>query len=368
MKTRHIHVPFCVHLFATLFLLSCNAQDKTEVQRDDTSVPTDSAVDLVAASGELTPFEQEPDLGAQVSAFVRRIFQDKNGDLWFGTNGDGVCRYDGDSLEYYSIDDGFGGVAVRAIVEDKEGGLWFGTSGGVTKYDGSSFVNFTEDDGLNSNDVWTVFVDRAGSIWVGTFGGACRFDPASNEFVPFPIPPAPGLDPLRGVSSLTIVHDILEDREGNMWFAVGAGGVHRYDGESLINISEKDGLCNSSVNSILEDKDGDLWFATHHNGVCRYDGESFTNVTETEGLSGTEVWSLYEDRSGNIWFPSEGFGVYRYDGESFTNFSKPDGLASHAIQCAFEDRDGRLWFGGWLGLYRYDGKSFVNVTKEGPWK
>jgi hypothetical protein len=56
-----------------------------------------------------------------ISAFVRRIFQDQSGNLWFGTNGDGIVRYDGDSLEYFSINEGFGGVAVRGIVEDQEG-------------------------------------------------------------------------------------------------------------------------------------------------------------------------------------------------------------------------------------------------------
>ena len=81
-----------------------------------------------------------PNIDAQISAFVRRIFQDKSGNLWFGTNGDGVIRYDGDSLEYFSINEGFGGVAVRGIVEDKKGNVWFVTNGGVTKYDGESFA------------------------------------------------------------------------------------------------------------------------------------------------------------------------------------------------------------------------------------
>ena len=367
MKTLYSHVQFCALIFSLLFLLSCNAQDKTKMQEDGTSVPTDSTVELAKVSNEATPFQQEPNLDVQISAFVRRIFQDKSGNLWFGTNGDGVCRYDGESLEYYSTDNGFGGVAVRAIVEDKEGNLWFGTSGGVTKYDGKSFANFTEEDGLSSNDVWSMCVDRAGNTWVGTWGGACRFDTTSSEFTPFPIPPAPKLDPLRGVTSLKIVHSIMEDRAGNMWFTVGAGGVYKWDGDSLTNISEKDGLCNNSVNCILEDKDGDLWFATHHNGVCRYDGTSFTNITETEGLSGTEVWSIYEDKSGNIWFPSEGFGVYRYDGNSYTNFFRSQGLDSRGVQCTLEDREGRLWAGGYLGLYRLEGESFIKVSKDGPW-
>jgi ligand-binding sensor domain-containing protein len=336
-----------------------------------TAAPQESPAETREIIGpQLVPQDPGPDVYPApdaISAFVRRIFQDSKGDLWFGTNGDGVCRFDGRSLTYYSIQEGFGGVAVRGIVEDKDGNVWFATSGGVTKYDRQSFVNFTVEDGLNHDDVWSIYIDRAGTLWVGTHDGACRFDETSGGFKPFALPSAPKLDPLRGVSSLKIVHSIMEDRAGNMWFAVGAGGVHKWDGDSLTNISKKDGLCGNSVNSILEDKDGDLWFATHHNGVCRYDGTSFTNITETEGLSGTEVWSLYEDTSGNIWFPSEGFGVYRYDGESYANFFTDQGLDSPAVQCTFEDREGRLWAGGYLGLYRLDGESFVGVSKDGPW-
>jgi ligand-binding sensor domain-containing protein len=121
------------------------------------------------------------------------------------------------------------------------------------------------------------------------------------------------------------------------------------------------------VNDILEDKNGNIWFATHYKGVCFWDGKSFTRMATKVRDSGTEVWSLYEDDSGQIWFPIESFGVYRYNENSLINFDKKDGLSSGAIQCIFEDREGKLWLGGWMGLFCFDGKSFVNVTKNGPW-
>jgi len=121
------------------------------------------------------------------------------------------------------------------------------------------------------------------------------------------------------------------------------------------------------VNCILEAGNGDLWFATHHNGVCRYDGKSVINVTEESGLKGTEVWDLYQDRAGNIRFPVEHAGLYRYDGESFTNFGVEQGLDSPAVQCTYQDRVGRVWAGGYLGLYRLEGRSFVVVSRDGPW-
>ncbi len=298
-----------------------------------------------------------------VSAFVRRIFEDSKGNLWFGTNGDGVCRYDGRSLTYYSIPEGFGGVAVRGMVEDGAGNVWFATSGGVTRYDGSSFVNYTVADGLPHDDVWSLLIDRTGTLWVGTYGGVCRR--AGERFVPFAIPPSEP-DPSRGVSSAELAHSIMEDSRGRIWFGT-SGGAYVFDGKSFSNLSEKDGLCGNTVNCILEAGNGDLWFATHHHGVCRYDGKSFVDVSGPAGLKGAEVWDLYRDHAGNIWFPVENDGLYRYDGREFTNFGKEQGLASTAVQCTYQDREGRLWAGGYLGLFRLEGRSFVAVTRDGPW-
>lgn len=327
-----------------------------------------------------------------ISPFVRRVFQDKSGNLWLGTQGDGVARFDGDTLEYFSVDEGFGGMVVRSIAEDAAGNVWFGTERGVTKYGLSAnagrgsgagtamFTNFTERDGLAHNDVWSMAIDREGIIWIGTLQGVSRFD--GETFTPFEIPETEP-DPYRGVTSPRLAHSIMEDSHGRMWFGTN-GGAYVYDarlkgnpGGPLSNISTKDGLPDNHVNDILEDERGNIWFATHYGGVCYWDGASFIQMPTKKRASGTEAWSLYEDRSGNIWFPLESFGVYRFDGGQLTQFHEKEGLSSGAIQCVYEDRAGRVWLGGWMGLFRYNvpqaleepgGKRFSSVAKSGPWQ
>ncbi len=331
-------------------------------QQADRPSLTDTATTKAPLTNHGDPSSQPDPL--RISDYIRRIFQDKKGHLWFGTNGDGVCRYDGDSLEYFSVNEGFDGVAVRGIVEDQVGNVWFGTERGLTKFDGTCFTNFKEKDGLIGSDVWSITIDSQGMIWVGTLDGVSRFN--GKVFTPFVIPAAKP-DYSRGVTSAHIVHSIMEDRKGRMWFASNAG-AYMFDGATLTNISEKDGLCDNSVNDIFEDNAGNVWFATHHNGVCRWDGKAFTHISTKDGVTGTEAWKLYADRSGNIWFPIEHSGLYRYDGKVFTNFHRKQGLHSEAIQCFLEDREGRIWAGGAFGLFRFDGNSFSPVTKNGPWK
>ena len=78
-----------------------------------------------------------------LSAFIRRIFQDRSGCLWFGTNSDGVGRYNGKVVEFFCVKEGFPGLAVRAIVQDKHDTIWFGTDHGLIKYAGAGRARST---------------------------------------------------------------------------------------------------------------------------------------------------------------------------------------------------------------------------------
>lgn len=362
MKTATLHFKrtsntllhgFYVSFFA--LLNSCNGQHPV-------SQPTIKETPAVSKPAT-NDFNFNIDLNKKeyISEFVRRIFEDSKGNLWMGTNGDGVARYDGKSLTYYNRDNGFCGNAVRGIVEDKAGIIWFATENGLCSYNGTSFINFTEKDGLPDRNLWSVYLDTNGLLWMASLQGACTYD--GKKFTPFVLPES-AYDNNRGVSSKKIVHSITQDHAGTMWLGTG-NGAYTYDGKTLNNISVKDGLPSNSVNDILEDTDHNLWFATHYEGVSRYDGKTFTNYMKNGTLQGTEVWSLFKDASGAIWFPVEHHGVYRYNGTSFKNYTQKDGLDSNAIQDIYQDKKGTIWAGGHTGLYRFENERFTAVSRFG---
>ncbi len=207
-------------------------------------------------------------------------------------------------------------------------------------------------------------IDKEGILWIGTLQGINTFD--GTSFKSFLLPETEE-DQRRGVTSKKIVHSIMQDSKNRMWFGTN-GGAYIYDGKTLTNLSEKDGLSDNSVNDILEDTQGNFWLATHFKGISKYDGTSFTNYTKDGIIAGDEVWSLYEDQIGHIWFPAEHYGVYRYDGTTFTNFYKDQGLTTNGVQSVFQDRQGKIWAGGWQGLFRKEKNTFVSVSINGPWK
>jgi hypothetical protein len=316
-----------------------------------------------------------PDVAApQISEYIREVFQDREGDYWFGTNGDGVCHYDGESLTYLSVEEGFGGRAVRGIVQDESGAMWFATEGGVSRYESGTFTNYTVANGLSDNSVWSMMLDTSGTIWVGTHGGVCRFD--GDSFVPFPLPRVEVEHPTSRFTP-KVVFAMFEDQAGSLWFGTDGEGAHRYDGTSFTSYTTKDGLAGNLVRSIRGDRRGRIWLGSDGGGVSCYDGSSFRNFTSKDGLSNDRVFEILEDSAGHMWFSTLGAGACRYDGTSFKAFGVDQGLASlHPragdpanihVQEFFEDRDGILWLGCSGGLFRSDGESFVNVTRHGPW-
>jgi len=275
---------------------------------------------------------------------VRSILEDQSGNLWFGTYGGGICRYDTKSFLHYTNHDGLGNSAVRSILEDKHGNIWFGTDGGgVCKYDGTFFTNYSENDGLSSNYILSIEEDKTGNLWFGTYGGGvCKYD--GKFFTQY--------TEIQDLNCKT-VRSILEDKNGNLWFGTNEGGVCKYDRKSFTSYTINEGLSGNTVWSIFEDSKGSIWFGTDGGGVCKYDGKNFIHFTEREGLSNNIVWSIMEDKSGDMWFGTGGGGLNKYNGKYFTHYTEKEGLSNGTIWSVIQDKSGNIWVSTERGINHF---------------
>lgn len=225
---------------------------------------------------------------------VANLLIDRVGNFWVGT-WDGVCRLEGGKfvkfllpvpdVELFPFQTTMNWVA--EITEDSRGNIWFGRDGyGACKYDGRTFVHFTKRDGLPSNNVQDIQEDKQGNIWFGTRvaendspdplgragnGGLCRYD--GKKCTQFP--------DLEGLSRNEI-YSIYPDRAGNIWIGATRVGVYRYDGQSFRIFKGTDRMdltANFGVQDILEDRNGTIWFG-FSGGLFRLAGSSIVNVTQ----------------------------------------------------------------------------------------
>lgn len=173
---------------------------------------------------------------------VYSILKDKKGNLWFGTQAQGVCRYDGKTFTWFT-EKGLIGPAVLALFEDSKGNIWFGNNGaGLFRYDGKTLINFTDEKGLSNNEFRV-----SGKSVLGT---------------------------------LARIYSINEDNNGNLWIGTVDTGVWKYDGSNLTNYTTKDGLTSNAINTVYKDNNGELWFGTDGDGICKFNGKTFTKFVE----------------------------------------------------------------------------------------
>lgn len=115
--------------------------------------------------------------------------------MWFGSIGSGVYYYDGKSLpteqagfQIFTTKDGLASDRVVDLYEDKTGNIWFGTEGGASRYDGKSFRSYKMNVGFQAlpdnhdNDVNSIIQDKTGKFWFGTRGNTFVYDARLPSF------------------------------------------------------------------------------------------------------------------------------------------------------------------------------------------
>ncbi|HPH83129.1 MAG TPA: two-component regulator propeller domain-containing protein, partial [Flavobacteriales bacterium] len=341
-------------------------------------------------------------------------FTDASGNIWFGTLGGGISKYDGKSFTNYSTAHGLPNNQIYGITQDKSGRMWIATlGGGISCFNGKNFTTYKTEQGLASDFVNCILVDKNGLIWSGTRDGkVSSFN--GKKFTNYNLAKLPGDD---------VINSIYEDLNGNLWFGAEISGLHRFDGKQFKNYTTTQGLAGNVVRCIKGDSKGNIWIGTFDNGISCIPAQQnnqagkaiiFKNYSSQDGLSENDVFSMHvdhldrvwfgtdgggvnclnpesiadsskgrlftcynselglannsvfgitEDLNGHIWLCTYGGGVVRFDGEAFTVFSEKQGLAANNIICINQDKSGNLWLGSiGKGASCFDGKSFTNYS------
>jgi signal transduction histidine kinase/ligand-binding sensor domain-containing protein len=345
--------------------------------------------------------------------WVRSIYQDDQGFIWFGTSG-GLNRYDGYEFEVYNL----GNVNVNAIarknanelwicndlgvylydlrknsitafhflkgqtvlcvLQEEDSTVWFGSNTGLHKYtplDDKLFTYLADSkpaSGLISNYINTIFKDADENLWIGTNAGLNSYNQATDSFekhLVYAKPKEPS------------VHDIMaicQDRDKRLWLGTAKDGVYLLLKDEPEDHFQK--ISDGAVMSLLVDSKNFLWCGMASGGrILQIDLNRFStdkkpemvyiskNRTDPHSLNNNSIFCLYEDKLKDIWIGTFGGGINYFSYRSKKFYPVKEGIndmpvLKNDLVNAILEEDKYLWIGTEGGLERFD--KLTNKTKH----
>ena len=177
-----------------------------------------------------------------------------------------------------------------------------------------------------------------------------------------------------GLSQSTVT-DIIEDKQGFMWFAT-TDGLNRFDGYEFVkyhfDADTPSSLPGQFVRKLFIDRNDNLWVATY-SGLGRYikeqDAFKVYNV-ETAGLKSEQIWTIGETAEGELLI-SDKFQVYTYSNanDAFTPLEFSGSPPPSDVRLIFGEAD-RTWLGtDGNGIFILDNASnqVFDLSQNNPW-
>jgi ligand-binding sensor domain-containing protein/signal transduction histidine kinase len=287
---------------------------------------------------------------------VSRVFRDREGNHWVGTEFEGLKRLQARQMGVLGTEDGLLGDNVTSIAQCRDGRLLLGVTGGLSILNEGRLTSIAlaPQPGARAGDdnVTSLLEDHAGTIWVGTkYYGLNRL--VNGQLTPFP---------LQSDLEADQVNALYEDREGRLW-AGTKESLYRIEAGQVRRFTTADGLAHNNVRGILQDRQGDLWFGTYGGGICRWRGGEFKCFSTRDGLSDPFAWLLFEDHAGGLWVGTE-HGLNRFKDGRLFSFTTKLGLFDDVINGLLEDDEHNFWIGCNRGIFRV-AKEELDAVAEG---
>ena len=263
---------------------------------------------------------------------VSRFCEDGHGHVWVASDDGGVACFslDNDKLVPFAAQDRLARLNAHALCM-VDNNLWIGTYGDgiqVLNLATGQVTGYGHDSGLDMSSCYALYRDSRGRVWAGTMTGIHVFDFSTNRF-----------RLVRREGSLVI--DIDEDRQGNLYFCTQGGGLLRLSPKGLWT----HWLGRAQVNTLCVDASGHLWVGTD-DGLLSYSASRHNFVRIQLSQTGGAVNSI-ADEDGALWLGTNKGLVKYVPGQGETLFTYYDGLTGGRFQfnAALKTVDGRLFFG-----------------------
>jgi ligand-binding sensor domain-containing protein/serine phosphatase RsbU (regulator of sigma subunit) len=303
-----------------------------------------------------------------------RIFEDKFNKLWVGDDGTGFCRLEGDTLfkhirEILQVRKPLRGA--NSFV--KNGVMWFGSEmDGLFKYDGGSIVHYDQRDGLKMIDgrllpTRPVYSDRNGVLWCASIYkgmSVFRLDESQPKGKQIKYVDFSSLHGLDSSYAGDFPVGIFIDSKNCIWLTYSRHGLVTIKNGVVEAVPVSKILVDNHFTKYFEDSKGGIWFTDGNlPGIARFYEGKFTWYNEKNGCTSAKVWQFKEDKYGKVWIATDGDGLFVFENGKIRNISSKDGLNDNTIWNVVFDRNNNVWAGTNKGINK------IRLDKKGEvWK
>jgi signal transduction histidine kinase/ligand-binding sensor domain-containing protein/CheY-like chemotaxis protein len=226
----------------------------------------------------------------------------------------------------------FDGLAINTVYCSLNGEIYLGSVGNsVIVCDPRTPDNYRKLLTGNRNTINSFYEDSSGRIWICTENGIGYFQ--GDDFYP-----------VDGALMQNALENMIEDSEGNFWFASSRNGVLLLRRAKFKDLFFANSLPSRTVNAIT--KYHDKFYIAADNGLLILDSQG--RIVENElaaKLKNIRIRSLLTDLEDNLWLCTyQKFGVVRYrereTREEFVSIKAQDGLVNERVRSARLAKDG----------------------------
>lgn len=286
----------------------------------------------------------------EIHSFYRDMYQSSSGAIWF-VGPEGAAKYEKGNWKVYDDSNGLNYINLRHVNEDREGNIWLASNGqGIFRFTGELFSTYSKANPLQS-DMMLAAAERDGKVYLGMFDEGLQLI-------------GPDIDPFRiDDFPLTDVWCLLTDSQDRVWAGTSTGLFCSRKGEAFQEKFDQE-LPSTRITSLHEDDFGNIWVG-HRDGVSVvFNDQEIHNYTDELGFEGKRIRAIDQAQDGAIWVGAQS-GLYRIEEDWVMRLGEEQGLNDNTIYSIQDDAYGRLWIGAKNGLHILKDDSVLQVMISG---
>ncbi|MCT4614142.1 MAG: ATP-binding protein [Marinifilaceae bacterium] len=336
----------------------------------------------------------------QSEAFT--IIQDSLKNIWIGTNGGGLCRFNGVSFSRYGINQGLIDQRVKSLHQDENSNIWIGCGEGLSKFNGKIFRNFHPEENVpkanyfkiesNNQIVWIAGTKNNKTFILkyenGKFINFSKQEEKLNNNTIFDICKINNkifFVSLKGLYQYTKDRLVLSDYQkhknlkNKVLFPINYNSqndethilaysgynkakLYKIKDDKLTNIKLGKGNICENINKVFIDSKNRIWVILRSKGLLMINEKGEEEfMDQHNGLPTVFINDIFEDSEHNIWLATSGNGILRYSNSKFLSYNFTDIAGGNMIWEIFVDSKSNKYFG-------ISGKGLLKINSKGKRK